>query len=503
MIYTITSTLPENHGGRTKALLRRIAFLQEEENINQTILTTNYNPDYPHVLETFKARGILKDETKVINIYDWLSGFQLFNIPEKTFRKQKKYQKQPVNLENVVEKANKKGDVLRYYDQKTGDYLMYRKFYPDSDVVMFDDIMTNEVKHKIIRYEYNRFGYLHKKTQYSPHANIKIAEEMYDLHGNVYCQKFFDRHQVNQPFSILTFDQGRVMHAFKSDDELFAYFYQQHFEDGDIVFNDARLLDEALLNVTHAISRVMVFHSSHLANGEIKGSFRNALYHPEKVSKYLVLTQHQKDEIQQATGIQDRQFSVIPHFIEPTRRHHHEPKDQFIYVGRFSPEKQIPHIIKAFKKFKEKGYKTKLKLYGGVKKEERSEIQQFVDEYGLQDEVEIHPFTHGPGKVFRQSRASILASNKEGFGLTVMESINEGCPAISYDVRYGPREIIDSGENGYIVEPNHIDGLADAMVKIAEEPLDNVTTKHALTPESAKQNYKQLFLDIKHESSRY
>jgi glycosyltransferase involved in cell wall biosynthesis len=33
------------------------------------------------------------------------------------------------------------------------------------------------------------------------------------------------------------------------------------------------------------------------------------------------------------------------------------------------------------------------------------------------------------------------------FGLTVMESIEVGCPVISYDVRYGPSEIIEHGVN--------------------------------------------------------
>ena len=27
-----------------------------------------------------------------------------------------------------------------------------------------------------------------------------------------------------------------------------------------------------------------------------------------------------------------------------------------------------------------------------------------------------------------------------------------GCPVLSYDVRYGPNEIINHGENGYLIE---------------------------------------------------
>lgn len=75
MIYTITSTLPEVHAGRTNALLRRIALYNNELNIKQTILTTNYNPNYDYVYSTFIDKKILNNDTHIVNIYDWLSNF--------------------------------------------------------------------------------------------------------------------------------------------------------------------------------------------------------------------------------------------------------------------------------------------------------------------------------------------------------------------------------------------------------------------------------------------
>ncbi len=87
MIYTITSTLPEYHGGRTKSLLRRVQFMEEHIKKKQVILTTNYNPNYPLVLERFRRRGILSSETKVLNIYEWLTDGLCFYFPQSNFRK--------------------------------------------------------------------------------------------------------------------------------------------------------------------------------------------------------------------------------------------------------------------------------------------------------------------------------------------------------------------------------------------------------------------------------
>ncbi|HAB34933.1 MAG TPA: hypothetical protein DCE40_12735, partial [Exiguobacterium sp.] len=46
MLYTVTSTLPPKHGGRTKSLLSRIALMEKELSVGSTIVTTNYNANY-------------------------------------------------------------------------------------------------------------------------------------------------------------------------------------------------------------------------------------------------------------------------------------------------------------------------------------------------------------------------------------------------------------------------------------------------------------------------
>lgn len=494
MLYTITSTLPPDHGGRTKALLKRIKFLYEELGIQQTILTTNYNIEYPQVLSEFRAQGALNSATEVINIYDWLSGFNLFNIPKTCFKREFKYAEQPVRLSGYTSKTNKTGDVVRYYDAKAETYLMYRKYFQDSDVVKFEDMMSPDTKHKLIRYEYNPYGYLHKESRYAAASNIKVSETLYDLDGNAYCQKFFETSKPHQAHTILLLHQGRITHSFKSDKALFAYFYNALFKDGDIVFNDARLLDRPLLDTQHDIKRLMVFHSTHLTEeGNIKGSFKTALLNPQHVAYYLVLTEQQKADILAETDVPKNQIAVMPHFIEASELKEVERKDQFVYLGRFSKEKQIDHIVKAFKTFKDNGYSTKLKLYGAVPGAERDRIEQCIKDNQLETEVEIKSFTSDPNQVFRESLASFLTSTYEGFGLAMMESINEGCPVIAYDVRYGPNEVIIDGENGYLIEPNNIKQLAQAMMQAADQPLKAVHTREKLTPEAAKNNFEALF----------
>ena len=50
-----------------------------------------------------------------------------------------------------------------------------------------------------------------------------------------------------------------------------------------------------------------------------------------------------------------------------------------------------------------------------------------IKEYNLGDKVKVYNYTNNPLDEFRKSKASLLTSKYEGFGLTVMESIEVGC----------------------------------------------------------------------------
>jgi glycosyltransferase involved in cell wall biosynthesis len=57
----------------------------------------------------------------------------------------------------------------------------------------------------------------------------------------------------------------------------------------------------------------------------------------------------------------------------------------------------------------------------------------------------------------------VLASVREQFGLVLVEGMACGVPAIAVN-RLGPTEIVEDGRTGWLVEPDDLDQLADAMV---------------------------------------
>ena len=50
--------------------------------------------------------------------------------------------------------------------------------------------------------------------------------------------------------------------------------------------------------------------------------------------------------------------------------------------------------------------------------------------------------------VYETAQLEVLTSSYEGFVMALLEAQGHGCPAVSYDINYGPAEIIDDRVSG-------------------------------------------------------
>src|SRR5699024_4953116 len=173
-----------------------------------------------------------------------------------------------------------------------------------------------------------------------------------------------------------------------------------------------------------------------------------------------------------------------------------EQLNRFIYLGRLGKAKQIDHLIKAYKQFLDNGYDMKLAIFGKDEDGQKEALLDLIEQFGIQDKVEINEYTNTPLKEFQKSKAALLTSKFEGFGLTVMESIEVGCPVISSDVRYGASEIINHGKHGYLVEPDDMHAFTEYMVITVEAPLGHVETSSEVSDRNDVENYDQLLQDV-------
>ena len=59
--------------------------------------------------------------------------------------------------------------------------------------------------------------------------------------------------------------------------------------------------------------------------------------------------------------------------------------------------------------------------------------------------------------------------------MVLLEAMSFGTPCISFDCPSGPGDILTSGEDGVLVEPEDVEGLARAMDTLIDNPVQRDT----------------------------
>ena len=89
-------------------------------------------------------------------------------------------------------------------------------------------------------------------------------------------------------------------------------------------------------------------------------------------------------------------------------------------------------------------------------------------------------------QVYRSAGLSLLTSKYEGFGLVLVESLQYGCPVVSYDLSYGPADIVTEGVNGYLVPPGNKRELARVIIRALSDPARLETLSRAAEQSAAR-----------------
>jgi UDP-glucose:tetrahydrobiopterin glucosyltransferase len=139
-----------------------------------------------------------------------------------------------------------------------------------------------------------------------------------------------------------------------------------------------------------------------------------------------------------------------------------EPGEALAWMGRISPEKGLEDALAAAAQAK-----VPLKILG--KLEDREYWQQICDRFPQAADCYLGFLTTTELQaVLRQCRALVMTPRwVEAFGNVAIEALACGVPVIAYS-RGGPTEIVKPGVTGWLVEPDSVDGLVDAIARIGQ-----------------------------------
>ncbi|MCA0170466.1 glycosyltransferase [Bacillus sp. RAR_GA_16] len=457
MHYVITSTLPAQYGGRTKSLLDRTDKLVEKAGMDYTLVTTNYNPFYGEIYKQYYEQEKVPSTVKFINLYDFIS--------KRTYKGTKI--NHPVEESGLIAHEVKKNKVYRYFEN--GEYVLYKNFDTEDGSLKIVDHIDSYNRIRLCRKEYNALGQCHRKTNYKQGTTNKLEEIFYDEIGNAYMNKTYNGSKENKLIRLHIFTENGII-EFKTEKDFFRYALELIIEDNSTIINDARLLDKPLIEMEGTnITKISILHSSHLNSNDlldVKSSYKYLIDHIADLDHLVTLTHDQKKDLLQFIPDEEK-IKVIPHSIEASNLTKNVEKDnKFVYIGRLAESKQIDHLIEAYQLRRSELASINFEIYGEGPDRER--LQKMIEDNHLEEHISLKGLTNVPEKIFAGAKASFLPSQFEGLPLSIMESLNNGCPVVAYDIRYGPNDLITHGKNGLIVEKDNISALATAMVKVLD-----------------------------------
>lgn len=138
----------------------------------------------------------------------------------------------------------------------------------------------------------------------------------------------------------------------------------------------------------------------------------------------------------------------------------------FCYVGRLSQEKGIIRLIKVFNRLIEEGYDIRLIVIGSGY--QRDHCQQLISENNNNQYIKLLGNKENPYPYIQRANWCVCSSEKESFGLVILESLLLNTPVISTRCG-GPQETLKEGEYGILTE-NSERGIYEGIKKV----LDNV-----------------------------
>ena len=157
-------------------------------------------------------------------------------------------------------------------------------------------------------------------------------------------------------------------------------------------------------------------------------------------------------------------------------------RKRFIAVGRLDYQKGFDRLIEAWKIIQntDRFEDWVLDIYG--QGEWKDLLDNMIEKYGLSNSIHINAPTKNITKEYISSSALVMSSNYEGLSMVLIEGMSCGLPAVAFDCKCGPKDIIRHEENGLLVKNGDIQGLADAMMKL----MGNDTLRQKMSMEARK-----------------
>jgi poly(glycerol-phosphate) alpha-glucosyltransferase len=422
--FSLSGMMTATSGGQTRALLMRNRLLAQWCGIEPILLTFDARPHYPQTRAGLREQGQLVDPMRLLNIFEWYRDLDTDNMAA------------------------------------TGDPL------PG-----LDEFATEE--------DHQSDGSVYR-TRYLHRSNLEdIAHDYRRPDGSVYLRLPVGP-KVRTPGAEVTLvnSAGQPVDSWPGEREWHQQWIMSLAEPEARVFiiSDSRFslahilpMPDERFHVVHLVHNIHV-REPRQWNSPISTSYGPLLQGIGDLDGLVTLTRRQQEDIATRYGATTNLY-VVPNPVDLPLRPDPMPdreKQRFSIVSRLDAQKQLEEAVRVFALVLKEEPDATLDIYGaGVT---RGIIEEEIAALGVQNSVILRGHDSRARESLWTATGFLMTSRFEGYPLATLESMSHGCPVISYDIKYGPREQISEGVDGFLVEAGDRQGMADRIVELIRKP---------------------------------
>ncbi|MGA5218858.1 glycosyltransferase family 4 protein [Streptomyces cinereoruber] len=171
-----------------------------------------------------------------------------------------------------------------------------------------------------------------------------------------------------------------------------------------------------------------------------------------------------------------------------------------VAAGRLTRVKRYDVLIEAFARVAGDHPDWKLRIYGSgdAVQNLRAPLARLIEERGLKERAFLMGSVTPLEPEWVKGSIAAVTSQRESFGMTIVEAMRCGLPVVSTDCPNGPREIIEDGVDGRLVPVDDVAAVAGALRELIED--DELRAKTARAALAASERFDPARIAARHEA---
>lgn len=236
------------------------------------------------------------------------------------------------------------------------------------------------------------------------------------------------------------------------------------------------------------VKKIAQLHNDHGFDARLIRDFQHGY---GNIDYFVLLTEQTRHEVAGfLKGHNSKTVCLtIPNFIAPPPPDlPAEKSKQIIAAGRLHPDKDFSSLLRIWSMVSPKHPDWTLKIAGEGAL--AHPLKEQARDLGIADQVLLTGALPHDQLLREMARSACyaLTSVAESFGLVLVEAMSCGTPPVAFDVRVGPRAIIENGKDGFLIPNRDETRFADSLLRLMCEP-----EKTGITPEACRQKASRYY----------